>query len=187
VEEFSEAFVQELVFNHADCLPIAEIDDTFAPAVPVCMELNTAAGPLDVLLVTPAGRLVIVETKLWRNPDARRTVVAQILDYAKELARWTYEDLTREINRRLGTSGNTLYRMARGIAIEADEATFVDAVSRNLRRGRFLLLVVGDGIREGAAGLATSWPPPGTSSSRSGWWSSRYSESPTAGRLSSRE
>jgi hypothetical protein len=156
VEDFNETVVQDLVFAHADCLPLGEIDDTFVPLIPVCTELNTPAGPLDILMVTPSGRLAIVETKLWRNPDARRTVVAQILDYAKELARWEYEDLTREINRRLGTSGNTLYHIARGspTAANADEAAFVDAVSRTLRRGRFLLLVVGDGIREGAAGIA---------------------------------
>ncbi len=156
VEEFNEAFVQDLVFRNADCLPMAEIDETFVPVVPVCTELNTPAGPLDILMVTPSGRLVIVETKLWRTPDARRTVVAQILDYAKELARWEYDDLEREINRRLGTSGNALYRIARGstTSADADEAAFVDAVSRNLRRGRFLLLLVGDGIREGAAGIA---------------------------------
>ncbi|GIK35883.1 MAG: hypothetical protein AMXMBFR45_01770 [Gammaproteobacteria bacterium] len=37
---------------------------------------------------------------------------------------------------------------------ELDEARFVDAITRNLRRGRrILLLVVGDGIREGAETL----------------------------------
>ena len=31
---------------------------------------------------------------------------------------------------------------------DMDERDFIDSVSRNLRRGRFLLLIVGDGIRE---------------------------------------
>ena len=35
-----------------------------------------------------------------------------------------------------------------------DEQTFVDDVTRNLRSGRFLLLVVGDGIREGVERIA---------------------------------
>lgn len=120
------------------------------------MELNTPVGPLDILMITPNGKLVIIETKLWRNPEARRKVVAQILDYAKELARWTYEDLQRELNRKLGSSGNILYNIACSSDESSDpgEAYFVDAVSRNLQKGEFLLLVVGDGIREGAEGLA---------------------------------
>lgn len=40
------------------------------------------AGDIDVLLVSRAGRVAIVETKLAYNPEARRTVVAQILEYA---------------------------------------------------------------------------------------------------------
>ncbi len=154
--EEDEKFLQDLIFKHADCLPVSEIDDAYTPLIPVCRELNTHAGPLDILMATPAGKLVIIETKLWRNPDARRKVVAQILDYAKELARWSYEDLYREINRNLQTSGNHLYNTVTASAGEAsalDEAAFVDAVSRNLQKGEFLLLLVGDGIREGAERL----------------------------------
>ena len=45
------------------------------------------------------GYITLVETKLWRNPDARRSVVAQIIDYAKELADWTYEKFVEAIKR----------------------------------------------------------------------------------------
>ena len=34
------------------------------------------------------------------------------------------------------------------------EADFVDAVNRNLARGKFLLLIIEDGIKEGAASIA---------------------------------
>ncbi len=156
IEALDEASIQDLVFRFPSCIPISEIDESYNPILPVCTELNTPAGPLDVFMVTPSGELIIIETKLWRNPEARRVVVAQILDYAKELSKWAYEDLQREINRRLKTSGNRLYEIAK----QADsnyllgESDFVDAVNRNLRKGNFLLLVIGDGIREGAAGIA---------------------------------
>jgi hypothetical protein len=90
---FDERFVQDIVFAHPDSLPIAEIDRAYEGLIPVCKELYTAGGYIDVLYVTPTGRLVILEAKLWRNPEARRKVVAQILDYAKELSSWSYEDL----------------------------------------------------------------------------------------------
>lgn len=155
-EAFDELSVQDLIFRHPECLPISDIDESYNTVIPVCKELNTTLGPLDILMVSPNGELTIVETKLWRNPEARRVVVAQILDYAKELSSWTYEDLQREINRRLGKKGNTLYELVKTINhdLVPPESDFVDSVNRNLERGKFLLLIAGDGIREGARGIA---------------------------------
>src|ERR1700749_185485 len=65
----------------------------FSGAVPICRELNPPAGPSDNFMVTPSGLPVLVECKLWRNPEARREVVTQILDYAKELSRWSSSDV----------------------------------------------------------------------------------------------
>ena len=150
---FDEAWLQQVLFRHPETLPVDEIDRAFAGVVPVCTELHTPAGPIDALYATPQGRLVVLETKLWRNPEARRTVVGQILDYAKELSRWTYGDLQREISRRTKRQGNALFDIVSEVAGELDEPTFVDEVSRSLRQGRFLLLICGDGIREGVAAI----------------------------------
>lgn len=151
---YNEKFIQELAFDHPSCLPVREIDRAYEQLVPICMELNTPAGPLDALYVTPSGRLVILEAKLWRNPEARRRVVAQVLDYAKELSRWDYEDLQRETSRRLSRKGNVLYELVAAEHPDVDEAAFVDEVQQSLKLGRFLLLILGDGIREGAAAIA---------------------------------
>ena len=50
-------------------------------------------------------------------------------------------------------SGNVLYDLVRQQHTDLGEAEFVDNVSRNLRRGEFLLLIIGDGIQEGAANI----------------------------------
>jgi hypothetical protein len=135
-------------------LPIAEIDPMFAGPVPICTELTTPAGPIDIFMVTPSGLPVLVECKLWRNPEGRREVVGQILDYAKELGRWSSSDLQREVSRRLKRDGNSLLEMVREVDSEVDEIRFNDALTANLRRGRFLLLIVGDGIRENVEAIA---------------------------------
>jgi hypothetical protein len=150
----SEAAVQRLIHEHPSCLPIAEIDPMFCGPVPICTELNTTAGPIDNFMVTPSGLPVLVECKLWRNPEMRRQVVSQILDYAKELSRWSSSDLQREASRRLGRTGNALLELVREAGHEVNEADFNDALTANLRRGRFLLLIVGDGIREGVEAIA---------------------------------
>jgi hypothetical protein len=105
-------------------------------------------------MVTPSGLPVLVECKLWRNPEGRREVVGQILDYAKELSRWSSSDLQREVSRRLKRDGNPLLEIIRAVDPHVDEVQFNDALTANLRRGRFLLLIVGDGIREGVEAIA---------------------------------
>lgn len=150
----SEADIQALVHENPDCLPIREIDPMFIGPVPICRELNTPAGPIDNFMVTTAGLPVLVECKLWRNPEGRREVVGQILDYAKELSRWSSSDLQREVSRRLKTGGNPLLDLVRTANPDVDEVQFNDALTANLRRGRFLLLIVGDGIREGVEAIA---------------------------------
>jgi len=126
----------------------------FSRPVPICTELNTPAGPIDNFMVTPSGLPVLVECKLWRNPEARREVVSQILDHAKELSRWSSSDVQREVSRRLKRDGNPLLDLVRAADSRIDEQQFNDALTANLRRGRFLLLIVGDGIREGVEAIA---------------------------------
>ena len=72
----SEAAIQQLIHEHPECLPIAEIDPMFNEPIPICTELNTPAGPIDNFMVTPGGLPILVECKLWRNPEMRRQVVS---------------------------------------------------------------------------------------------------------------
>ena len=80
-------------------------------------------------------------------------MIGQILDYSKELASWEYDDLQREVSRALGRKGNAPYDLVRERALHVEQASFVDNVSRRLKRGEFLLLIIGDGIREGVANI----------------------------------
>jgi hypothetical protein len=150
----SEVYIRDLVHEHPACLPIAEIDPMFSGPVPICTELNTPAGKIDSFMVTPSGLPVLVECKLWRNPEARREVVGQILDYAKELSRFSSSDLQREVRRHLNGDGNPMLETVRKVDPQVDEIQFNDSLTANLRRGRFLLLIVGDGIREGVEAIA---------------------------------
>jgi hypothetical protein len=152
-DSFSEKWVQEILFSHPECLPFKEIDPRINQLIPICMELETGAGPADILYVTEAGQLVLVETKLWRNPEARRMVVAQILDYAKQLTSWSFTDLLRETAVATKKSANYFLERVKQSIPDIDEASFVDSVSKGLQSGDFLLLIVGDGIRTGTESL----------------------------------
>jgi hypothetical protein len=145
-----EATLRDLIYDHPAIMPVHDLDPSFGRLFTVARELNVpGVGFIDVLLADELGRLVVIECKLWRNPQARREVVGQILDYARELSRYAYEDLQRQISVATKRQGNVLFEQARAAGGALDEARFVDRVSRDLAAGRFLLLVVGDGIAEG--------------------------------------
>jgi hypothetical protein len=149
----NEAWLRDALFRYPELLPIGELDPSFGPLLPICCELRTEVGPIDVAYINPMGRLTLVECKLWRNPEARRKVVAQILDYARTLARWSYSDLQRQVTMATGRKGNVAFELAHEACPDLPEHQFVDAVTRNLRAGRFLLIIAGDGIREDVAGI----------------------------------
>ena len=49
-------------------------------------EFQVETGQIDVMLLSSQGRVAIVETKLATNPEIRRRVLAQVLDYLVHLA-----------------------------------------------------------------------------------------------------
>lgn len=149
---FSERWIQDHVFAHPDLIPLDRIEPGVGAMIPLAREfaLSRSGGPvyLDCLGVTRTGRLVLVECKLWRNPQARREVVAQIIEYAALLKGLGYADLTAKLKALApGRGANPLYEHVRSHGTNLDEATFVEAVSRSLEFGDFHLLIVGDGIR----------------------------------------
>jgi hypothetical protein len=187
-DEYSEVWLQDLLYRFPQALPIAEIDDGFSDLIPLCKEMTTPAGPIDVVYVTPNGRPVIVEAKLWRNPEARRKVIGQILDYAKELSRWSYESFDAAVRaaRRVedgSQSQKSLFDIARRSVPDLDEAKFFDSVSQSLRRGDLLLLIVGDGIREGVGAITQFLEGHGTLHFTFGLVEMAISRMPDGGRL----
>jgi hypothetical protein len=94
---YDEGWLQRLIAAHPEILPFEETEPALGEAVSVCTELPVNGNFLDNLLATDRGDLVLVECKLWRNPEARRKVIGQILDYATEIASWDYEKLDNAV------------------------------------------------------------------------------------------
>lgn len=150
---FQENWLQNIIHNNPQILPIDDIESGFAPLISIGREISTSVGFIDNLYISPNGYITIVETKLWRNPEAKREVVGQIIDYAKELSSWTFSKLNEGVIK----SSQTYNKNTKGIIEliknfeeleEIEEYKIIDNIGRNLKRGRFLLLIVGDGIRE---------------------------------------
>lgn len=78
----SEAWLQRLIHRQPGLLPVAEIESGMGTLISAAMEVNCGHGSIDNLFLTPTGDIILVETKLWSNAEARREVAAQALDYA---------------------------------------------------------------------------------------------------------
>jgi hypothetical protein len=96
----------------------------------------TGIGKVDLLFIDDAGRPILIETKLFRNPDARRQVVTQVSEYAFHLA----------------AARATTLLSDREHAPELDD--LIQDVDDHLRRGVLTLVIVGDAIDDRAIRLA---------------------------------
>ena len=149
---FNESWLQKLIHDRPEILPINQIEPGFGSPISIAREVRCGHGNVDNLYLTPTGEIILVEAKLWSNPQARREVVAQALDYVAALMSLTYEEFeTAVIN--AGCSAKSLYACIEDQSDALSESEFIDAVSNNLARGRILVLIVGDGIRREAEAL----------------------------------
>jgi len=152
---FQEDWLQELLFKHPSILPVDYLDEACVPLVPIGREIAS----IDNLFISPNGLLTVVETKLWRNPEAHRTVVAQILEYAKTLTTWNYDKLDQAVSsymgKRIGEPLSICGAVKKAVRnFEVSEIEFQAKVQECLSNGRFALLIVGDRIFPEATQLA---------------------------------
>jgi len=148
---FNEARLQELLALHPELLPVSEIEPAFSPLFFLGREVPCNAGSIDLFFTNPSGYMTIVETKLWSNPESRRQAVAQVVDYATSLSNWNFDDLDNALKKAVGEDNkkatNSIERLFEDEEL-FDQPSYIDSVSRNLSRGNFLLIIVGNGIRE---------------------------------------
>lgn len=165
---FNESLLQELIDATPNVLPIREYlpstTTLFSLGREVPVDLGANNGYIDNLLVTNDGYLVIVETKLYRNPEGIREVIAQTLQYGMAIGQMPIMQLEARIKRgqspalRLEENiRDCVLRVANEQNISATLADdFEEAVERHLRRGEILLLIVSDGIHVGVERV-THW------------------------------
>ena len=158
----TEHWLQNLIFKHPHLLPVDYFDEAFAPLIPIARELSTPSGAVDIFFISPLGRVTIVETKLWKNPEKHRTVVAQVIDYAKDISQWSYDDLNTAVLKAMRASSSTAKKsldqlVASRLSDKGLTLTdFQERVLANLRSGQFLLLIVGGKISPNVALLSES-------------------------------
>ena len=153
----SEEELQRFLKEHSDLMPLEEIDLNAAPLLCIGWEVGLASGAEDILYVDETGLLTVVETKLRKNPEARREVVGQILEYAAQMATWTSADVERQAEKFFASpeapkvhAGFSLEK-AMGMFLQAygtgagfSYVDFLGRVQTNIERGHFRLVIAID-------------------------------------------
>jgi hypothetical protein len=155
----SEQELQTFLRDHAELIPVGEIELGTPPLLCIGWEVSVASGSEDLLYVDETGLLTIVETKLRKNPEARREVVAQVLEYGAQASAWSPNDIEAKAQKFL--SSPECPQEYRGLTLEqavryflertgspAREAfsydNFLNLASGNLQRGHIRLVIAID-------------------------------------------
>jgi len=130
----SEDHLQAMIDEFPELLPGVSPDSY------VCREFSTDSGPIDNLIINAKdGSLTLVECKLAKNPEVRRKILGQIIDYAASLSRLDFEEFHQRWRERGGVDLT---------AIETAKGPLSLAVTSNLETARFTLLLAVDEINE---------------------------------------
>lgn len=147
---FNEDWLQRVIHKNPQTYPIENPLNKNLNIISLGREINSGSGFIDILLLTSDAELIIVETKLWRNPEKSRTVLAQVIDYAKELNNWGYDDLnnaviTAQRSQKLDKALSLREIISKSFT-DQDQTDFIDILTQNLQKGHLTLSIIGDKI-----------------------------------------
>ena len=109
--------------------------------------MSVSSGSIDNLYLIPDGTICIVETKLWRNPEAHRTVLAQIIGYAKSLSALSFDEFCQAATKEKAESAvSSFFIKIKSRYKDFNQEELQSKITESLTNGRFLLLIVGDKI-----------------------------------------
>jgi len=159
----AETALQEALKRNPGVIPVADLD--LREVVVVGRETPLPVGAIDLLLLDAEGQVIIAETKLSRNPELRRQVVAQVLDYGASLWRtastlkefeglvlryWRSDACEDERVKDATSLRQGLEPIFKELCGEEwDYDAFEAALAENLANGQHIYLVVASGLMDG--------------------------------------
>lgn len=147
-----EEALQTLLEKYPELLPGKQMDpesDDPPRFVLLRREMPVGAWAIDHLLVDQQGVLTLVETKLVQNPEARREVIGQIMEYAANSANsWGNGQARQKAEEFWSKQGKNVDDVIRAkFGGDVDIEAFWSTVEENLRQGKIRLVVLGDELR----------------------------------------
>lgn len=155
-----ERILQENIQRLPELIPIEDAIGQQVALLPIGMEVQVGSGAIDILMLDSEGVLTIVETKLAKNPESRREVIGQVLEYGAHISEWSLLDVEREAERffRSGDAPsehkNSTFKAAIERFLDAagqeikEPQELLNRIAENLHSGRLRLIVASDQLLE---------------------------------------
>jgi len=143
----AEAELQRLLVESPSLITVDEIREGVSPLIFAIREFGLpGSGATDILAFSSDGDIAIIECKLATNPEIKRKVIGQILEYAAYLWQMSYEDVDSRIQKSKGK--NLVELVKESVTEDWDEERFRNGVKQSLGKGSFILIIVVDEINE---------------------------------------
>lgn len=128
-----EAHLQGLLAAHPTLIP------GVGPNARVCREFRSGIGPADLVVVDLDSGITLVECKLASNPQIRREIIGQVLDYASQLWRMSVDEF----------DSRWAVRTQESLFVDPDNASDLrELVEAGLATGQFRLVLAVDVINQ---------------------------------------
>ena len=150
VESFSygdEIELQKLLSDSPDLIPAQDLREGSGQLEAVVREFGVDIGSIDILGFSAEGEIAVIECKLANNPEIKRKVIGQVLEYGAALWRMSYEEFDTKIQKKVGKPLADLVQDAVDNP-EWDEELFRSNIEANLKEGNFILVIVVDEIND---------------------------------------
>ena len=143
----NEAELQKLLSESPDLIPANDMREGSGDLVAAVREFNVSIGSIDLLAFSGDGDIAVIECKLASNPEVKRKVIGQVLEYGSAIWGMDYEDLDQGIRDRTNKS------LADFVGSEIsdpewDEELFRSNIEKHLEDGNFILVIVVDEIND---------------------------------------
>ena len=141
-----EGKLQDYLEKYPSLIPLEEIVEGASDLLCIGREVGAGPGSVDLLFIDKDGLLTVVETKLAKNPEARRTVIGQIIEYASYISQWTTDDVYRIANEHLKSNlDEVMENISGGHFLDEN---FRSNIGEKLRNGKIRLIIAVDELIE---------------------------------------
>lgn len=145
--EFTEERkLQDYLKDFPTLIPLEDVVEEAPELICIGKEVAVPSGALDLLFIDKNGLITVIETKLVNNPEIRREVIGQIIEYASYISHWSADKVYELANAYLKSDldGYMLNKYPDNYSPE----DFRLKIEQNLEGGRVRLIIAVDKLVE---------------------------------------